>query len=78
VRRLQPSPLEDRDVYDPKRFVGATHVSGPEREALAELCRFGLVDGFRQLYEDPKLFTWWDYRAGDFHSGGGCASTSCC
>lgn len=61
----------DRDVYDPKKFVGATHVSPAEREALTELCRFGLVDGFRALYPQPKLFTWWDYRAGDFHSGRG-------
>lgn len=62
---------EDRDVYDPAAFVGATHVSGPEREALARLCAWGLVDGFRLLYEEPQLFTWWDYRAGDFHQGRG-------
>ena len=62
---------EDRDVYDPKKFVGATHVSEPERQALGELLRWGLVDGFRLLYEDGRLFTWWDYRAGDFHSGRG-------
>ncbi len=62
---------DDRDVYGPKKFKGSTHVSPAEREALAELCRFGLVDGFRQLYQDPKLFSWWDYRAGDFHSGRG-------
>ena len=62
---------EDRDVYDPKKFVGSTHVSEAEREALTELGRWGLVDGFRQLYQDSRLYTWWDYRAGDFHSGRG-------
>ena len=61
----------DRDVYDPRRFVGATHVSEPERAALDRLLAWGLVDGFRLLYEDDRLFTWWDYRAGDFHSGRG-------
>jgi exodeoxyribonuclease-3 len=61
----------DRDVYDPKKFVGATHVSGPERDALGALLDWGLVDGFRLLYDDDRLFTWWDYRAGDFHSGRG-------
>ena len=61
----------DRDVYDPKRFVGATHVSQPEREALGALLDWGLVDSFRQLYDDAQFFTWWDYRAGDFHSGRG-------
>jgi len=33
--------------------------------------RWGLVDGFRLLYEDSRLYTWWDYRAGDFHQGRG-------
>ena len=26
---------------------------------------------FRELYQDDKLFSWWDYRAGDFHKGRG-------
>jgi exodeoxyribonuclease-3 len=58
---------EDRDVWDPKQFEGATHVSGPEREALAALQGWGLVDVFRRLYDDDGLFTWWDYRGGSFH-----------
>jgi exodeoxyribonuclease-3 len=58
---------EDRDVWDPTQFVGATHVSGPEREALADLQKWGLVDVFRRLYDDDGLFTWWDYRGGSFH-----------
>ena len=62
---------EDRDVYDPEKFIGATHVSRPERQALRSLLGWGLADGFRLLYEEPRLFTWWDYRAGDFHSGRG-------
>jgi exodeoxyribonuclease-3 len=61
----------DRDVYDPKKFAGATHVSEPERAALGRLLEWGLIDGFRLLYHDDRLFTWWDYRAGDFHSGRG-------
>lgn len=58
---------EDRDVWDPAHFVGATHVSPDEREALARLEDWGLVDSFRRRYEDGGLFTWWDYRAGNFH-----------
>jgi len=58
---------EDRDVFDPARFVGATHVSGPERKALARLLDWGLVDVFRQCRPEERLYTWWDYRAGDFH-----------
>jgi exodeoxyribonuclease-3 len=62
---------EDRDVYDPAAFAGATHVSGPEREALRSLLDWGLVEAFRTVYDEPRLFTWWDYRAGDFHQGRG-------
>jgi len=62
---------EDRDVYDPAEFVGTTHTSAPEREALGKLIDLGLVDVFRRHYEAPGLFSWWDYRAGNFHKGKG-------
>jgi exodeoxyribonuclease-3 len=58
---------EDRDVWDPKAVHGATHVSEPERAALAELQAWGLVDVFRRHYQDSGLYSWWDYRAGNFH-----------
>ena len=35
--------------------------------ALADLESWGLVDVFRRLYAEDRLFTWWDYRAGSFH-----------
>jgi len=59
---------QDRDVYDPAKFVDSTHVSAPERQALANLEEWGLVDAFRLVYDEDRLFTWWDYRAGDFHN----------
>jgi exodeoxyribonuclease-3 len=62
---------DDRDVYDPAAFVGETHVSAPEREALTELLDWGLVDVFREHYDVGGLFSWWDYRAGNFHKGKG-------
>jgi len=62
---------DDRDVYDVKEFAGATHVSAPERSALAALTDWGLVDVFREHYDAPGLFSWWDYRAGNFHKGKG-------
>jgi len=58
---------EDRDLWSPKAFVGATHVTEPERAAVARLRAWGLVDAFRQCYADDRLFTYWDYRRGDFH-----------
>ncbi len=63
---------EDRDVYDPAKFVGATHVSEPERERLRTLLDWGLVDLFRHQHPDAEsVYSWWDYRAGDFHQGRG-------
>jgi exodeoxyribonuclease III len=62
---------EDRDVYDPAEFVGTTHTSPAEREALGRLVDWGLVDVFRQHYEATGLYSWWDYRAGNFHKGKG-------
>lgn len=61
----------DIDVYDPKKFVDTTHTSPAERALLAELCDWGMVDVFRQHHPEPKLYSWWDYRAGDFHMGRG-------
>ncbi len=63
---------EDRDVYDISKFRDATHVSQPERDRLAALCRWGLSDLFRQHLPDAEsVYSWWDYRAGDFHQGRG-------
>lgn len=58
---------DDRDVWNPAAFVGSTHVSQPERDALSEVKAWGLVDTFRERYSDGGLFSYWDYRAGDFH-----------
>jgi exodeoxyribonuclease-3 len=62
---------DDRDVWDPTLCNGGTHVSPPEREALAELRDWGLVDVFRTRYQEGGLYSWWDYRAGAFHKGWG-------
>jgi exodeoxyribonuclease-3 len=62
---------DDRDVWDPSAFVGATHVSEPERQALGEVLAFGLVDVFRRHHDHGGVFSWWDYRAGNFHKGFG-------
>ena len=58
---------EDRDVWSPKAFQGSTHVTQPERDELIRLCEWGMVDAFRALYDGDRLFTYWDYRRGDFH-----------
>jgi exodeoxyribonuclease III len=58
---------EDRDVWDPEKTAGSTHVTEPERRALREIMSWGLSDALRIQYEDGGLYSWWDYRAGCFH-----------
>jgi exodeoxyribonuclease-3 len=57
----------DADVFDPAAYVGQTHVTGPERAALASLEAVGLHDVVRDRWPDKRIFTYWDYRAGMFH-----------
>jgi exodeoxyribonuclease III len=57
----------DADVFDPEAYVGQTHVTPPERAALAELQQLGLRDVVRDHWPTERVFTYWDYRAGMFH-----------
>lgn len=57
----------DADVFDPAAFVGSTHVTEPERAALAELQALGLHDVVRDRWPHERVFSYWDYRAGMFH-----------
>jgi exodeoxyribonuclease-3 len=61
----------DADVFDPAACHGGTHVSEPERRAFARLADWGLVDAFRLHCTAPQRYTWWDYRAGQFHKNYG-------
>ena len=57
----------DADVFDPGAYVGQTHVTPPEREALSQLEAVGLRDVVRERWPNERVFTYWDYRAGMFH-----------
>ena len=57
----------DADVFDPDAYIGQTHVTPPERAALAELEAVGLHDVVRDRWPSERVFTYWDYRAGMFH-----------
>jgi exodeoxyribonuclease III len=62
----------DVDVWDPRAVHGGTHVSEAERAAFGALLRWGLHDTFREQRPDARgRFTWWDYRAGNFHKNFG-------
>jgi len=62
---------EDADVWDARACHGGTHVSARERDAFARLCGWGLVDAYRLRHPEPGRYTWWDYRAGNFHKNFG-------
>ncbi len=61
----------DIDVYDPSKLAMSTHVTTAERDRIRNLEQWGLVDIFREHHPEQKLFSWWDYRSGDFHMGRG-------
>ncbi len=58
----------DIDLWDPSAFEGSTHVTPEERAAVDDLGELGLRDAFREHYPGvDRLYSWWDYRAGNFH-----------
>jgi exodeoxyribonuclease-3 len=60
------APTDD-DVFDPDAYIGQTHVTPREREALAAIQALGLHDVVRDRWPNERVFTYWDYRAGMFH-----------
>jgi exodeoxyribonuclease III len=53
-------------VHDPELWRRRILFSEPEREALAKIKSWGLVDAFRMYNSEDKQYSWWDYRAGAF------------
>jgi exodeoxyribonuclease-3 len=64
------APTDD-DVWDIAAFAQSTHVTAPERAALAELRALGLSDVVPTISKGPHPYTFWDYRAGSFHKAMG-------
>lgn len=59
---------EDKDVWDMAAFEGSTHVTQAERDAVKALLELGLTDLQPRIVKGQP-FTYWDYRAGNFHKG---------
>lgn len=57
----------DRDVYDVKEWRDSVLVSDKERAALNRLLKLGFADSFRIFKQRDDLFSWWDYRDGNFN-----------
>src|SRR5437773_2340960 len=85
VLLMQETKLADRDApidvfrhagYDlvhhgEGRWNGVAPVSKREREAFVGLYYGELVDAYRLCHSEPGRYTWWDYRAGNFHKNFG-------
>ena len=67
VGTVNIAPTLDIDVFDPAAHFGQTHVTPPERAALASPQSAGLRDVVRERWPTERVFTYWDYRAGMFH-----------
>jgi exodeoxyribonuclease-3 len=67
---LNVAPTDD-DVWDAAAVHGGTHVSEPERAGFRALLDLGLTDAYRARHDEGGRFSWWDYRAGNFHKNFG-------
>ena len=61
----------DADVHNPEKWVGQVLVSEPERAALDAVIELGLADSFRLFEQEPKSFSWWDYRLNAYKRNAG-------
>lgn len=61
----------DLDIYDPSRWRRKTHASPAERAAVAALLDAGVCDVTRRHLPGPDIFTWWNYRPGQFERNRG-------
>ncbi len=52
----------DIDVYDPLAFAEQILCSTPERMAWNNFITLGLHDSFRLFNQEPRQYSWWDYR----------------
>jgi exodeoxyribonuclease-3 len=63
-----PTPL---DSWNEEELAGRIFHTDVERTRIESLLKWGLVDLFRTLHPDEKVFSWWDYRGGAFHRNQG-------
>src|SRR5204863_7230456 len=57
---LNVAPHE-MDIWNPRLWAHKTHFSKPERDALLNVKRWGFVDVFRQINQEPGEYSWWDH-----------------
>lgn len=58
---------QDIDSYGGVNFKGTIFHTDEERALITRIRSAGLVDLYRAKYPDTVSYSWWDYRAGNFH-----------
>ncbi|MEM7139700.1 MAG: exodeoxyribonuclease III [Actinomycetota bacterium] len=64
------APTDD-DIYMPSRWRRRTHASAPERAGIRALVDLGMRDVTREHHLGPGVYTWWNYRPGQFEKDHG-------
>jgi exodeoxyribonuclease-3 len=49
------------DVWKPSLWKDKMHFTKPERDAIQNVKKWGFVDVFRQINDDAREYSWWDY-----------------
>ena len=65
--RARPTPTSGT----PRRATAARTSRRRSAPRSASCSSWGLVDGYREQRPEPGRYTWWDYRAGNFHKNFG-------
>ncbi len=52
---------QEVDVWKVSLWINKVHFTKPERDALLSVKKWGFVDVFRQINDDVREYSWWDY-----------------
>ena len=64
------APTDD-DVWDEERYCNVLFCTEDERSRFRRLLDWGFVDLVHHVHPEPRQFTWWDYRAGNWQKNRG-------
>lgn len=67
---LNVAPHE-MDVWKPSLWKDKLHFTKPERDAIRMVKNWGFVDLFRQMNDDAREYSWWDYFRNNFEKDRG-------
>lgn len=60
-----PTDLDSH--HDPAKTAQRIFHTADERARFQRLLDLGLIDLYRDLHPDTRMYSWWDYRMGAFH-----------